>query len=71
MYLNTIKKLRKDNKLEQTDLMKVLKCRNTTYSAWENNKVMIPLKVADELAIFYNASLAYIIGVENKYIKCK
>ena len=31
---------------------------------------MVPLDVADKLAMFYKASLAYVIGVEKNYTMC-
>lgn len=64
MYLNNLKKLRLDNELKQEDLAYILNCKRATYSAWERKRSMIPLPVADKLALYYHISLAYILGLE-------
>ena len=58
------------NYLFNAKIERILKCNRTTYLTWENNIVMIPLKVADELAMYYNSSLAYVLGVEKHYKVC-
>lgn len=64
MYLNNLKKLRLDNELKQEDLAQILNCKRATYSTWENQRSMVPLSVADQLALYYHVSLAYILGLE-------
>ena len=64
MYLNNLKKLRLDNELKQEDLAHILNCKRATYSAWERKRSMIPLPIADKLALYYHVSLAYILGLE-------
>lgn len=64
MYLNNLKKLRLDNELKQEDVAYILNCKRATYSAWERKRSMIPLPIADKLALYYHVSLAYILGLE-------
>lgn len=64
MYLNNLKKLRLDNELKQEDIAHILKCKRATYSTWENQRSMVPLSVADRLALYYHVSLAYVLGLE-------
>mgnify|MGYP002560272234 FL=1 len=64
MYLNNLRKLRLDNELKQEDVAYILNCKRATYSAWERKRSMIPLPIADKLALYYHVSLAYILGLE-------
>lgn len=64
MYLNNLKKLRLSRNLRQNDIANILKCKRETYATWENQRSMIPLKIADQLAMFYHVSLSYVLGLE-------
>ncbi len=66
MYFNNLKKLRNNKEITQEDLAKILRVNRSTYKNWENGIVMIPIEIADELSIFYNVRLSYILGLENK-----
>lgn len=65
MYFNNLKKLRNNKDLTQEEISNVLKCKRVTYSTWENGTIIIPIKVADQLTIFYNVSLSYLLGLND------
>ncbi|MDR3293241.1 MAG: helix-turn-helix domain-containing protein, partial [Clostridiales bacterium] len=60
-----IKELRKGNNLLQKDLARLLNVRNTTVSAWENGDNEPDIKTIKQLAIFFNVTADYLIGLEN------
>lgn len=71
MYSNNLKRLRNEKELTQQFIAEeVLGCRRTTYNNWERGVVMIPIKIADSLSIFYKVSLSCILGI-NKTIEFK
>ena len=71
MYSNNLKRLRNEKELTQQFIAEeVLGCRRTTYNNWERGVVMIPIKIADSLSMFYKVSLSCILGI-NKTIELK
>lgn len=64
MYINNLKRLRTEKELTQEDISSKLKCKRTTYNNWERGIVMIPLDKADEMSLFYNVRLSYILGLD-------
>lgn len=66
MYFNNLKNLRNNREITQEELAQILKVNRSTYKNWENGIVMIPIEIADELSMFYNVRLSYILGLENK-----
>ena len=71
MYSNNLKRLRNEKELTQQFVAEeVLGCRRTTYNNWERGVVMIPIKIADSLSMFYKVSLSCILGI-NKTIEFK
>ena len=71
MYSNNLKRLRNEKELTQQYVAEeVLGCRRTTYNNWERGVVMLPIKIADDLSIFYKVSLSCILGI-NKTIEFK
>ena len=71
MYSNNLKRLRNEKELTQQFVAEeVLGCRRTTYNNWERGVVMIPIKIADDLSMFYRVSLSCILGI-NKTINFK
>lgn len=63
--------LREYNFLLQKDIAKVLNIDRSTYSTWETNLKIIPLKHLNVLANFYDTSMDYILGLTSKKIKYK
>lgn len=63
--------LREYNFLLQKDIAKVLNIDRSTYSTWETNLKIIPLKHLNVLANYYDTSMDYILGLTSKKIKYK
>ena len=64
-------KLREYNFLHQKDIAQILNIDRSTYSTWETNLKIIPLKHLNTLSNYYNISMDYILGLSNKKIKYK
>lgn len=60
-----LKDLREDSDLLQKDIAKVLDISQTGYSKYEVWTNDIPTQVLIKLAIFYNTSVDYILGLTN------
>ena len=58
-----IRDLREDRDLMQKDLAAYLKCTQVCYSNYEMGKRDIPTDVLIRLALFYNTSTDYILGL--------
>ncbi len=63
--------LREYNFLLQKDIAQILNIDRSTYSTWETNLKIIPLKHLNSLSNYYNISMDYILGLTNKKIKYK
>jgi len=63
--MNRLKDLRQDKDLFQKDIANLLKMDQSNYSKYELEKVDIPIQALKTLAIFYNTSSDYIIGLTN------
>lgn len=61
-----LKELREDNEIKQTELAKILNCKQNTYSQYENENRIIDIYNLEKLAIFYNTSIDYLIGLTNE-----
>ena len=64
--MNRLKDLREDNDLKQEDIAKILNISQTNYSKYELENINIPVETLKKLALFYNTSLDYILGLTNK-----
>lgn len=60
--MNRLKELRKERRLSQTDIAKMLNITQSGYSLWELDKVSIDNKSLQKLANLYNVSIDYILG---------
>lgn len=65
MDIKRLKDLREDHDLLQHDVAKVLGIKQQNYSRYEIGSVLIPIDRLEKLAIFYNTSIDYIIGLTN------
>lgn len=63
--MNRLKDLREDKDLYQKDIAKILQMDQSNYSKYELEKIDIPTQVLKTLAIFYNTSTDYILGLTN------
>lgn len=63
-----LKDLREDRDLTQAKIASILNCKQNTYQQYESEKRQIPIDALKKLAIFYNTSIDYIVGLtdENK-----
>ena len=60
-----LKDLREDKDLYQEDIAKLLKTSQVQYSRDETGLRYIPIYHLETLAIFYNTSIDYIVGLTN------
>ena len=58
-----LKELRKDKKITQDDLAKALGVKRSTISAWENQTSSPSDELKLKLAVFFNVSLDYLMGL--------
>lgn len=61
-----IRDLREDRDLMQKDLADYLKCTQVCYSNYEMGKRDIPTDVLKALAIYYDTSVDYILGLTDE-----
>lgn len=66
MKLNRIKKLRKKNKLTQSQIAEKLNIPQRTYSHYENGTRTIPLEFIINIAKIYNVTSDYILELSDK-----
>ena len=64
--MNRLKDLRQDKDLYQKDIAKILDMSQTGYSQYETETNDIPTEILKKLAIFYNTSIDYILGLTNQ-----
>ena len=61
-----LKDLREDNDLYQKDVAKMLNISQTNYSKYELGKINIPVDTLIKLALFFNTSIDYILGLTDE-----
>lgn len=61
-----LKSLREDNDYTQEEIAKILNCKQNTYQQYESEKRQIPIEALKKLALFYNTSIDYLVGLSNK-----
>ena len=61
-----LKDLREDRDLSQKDMSKTLNISQTNYSKYELEKINIPIDTLRKLALFFNTSIDYILGLTNE-----
>lgn len=65
MEIRRLKDLREDKDLKQEDIAKILGIKQQNYSRYEIGAVLIPIDRLEKLALFYNTSIDYIVGLTN------
>jgi transcriptional regulator with XRE-family HTH domain len=60
-----IRDLREDRELNQTQVAKMLCMSQTGYSKYETGENDIPTAVLIKLALFYDTSIDYLLGLTN------
>lgn len=58
-----IKDLREDNDLTQQQVANYLNIKQNTYSQYETGSRQIPVDVLKALAVLYNTSMDYLLGI--------
>lgn len=66
MIYENIRNLREDNDKTQEEIAQYLNIKQTTYSKYELGKINIPIEVFVKLADYYDVSVDYLLGRENK-----
>lgn len=64
--MNRLKDLREDKEMFQKDIAKILDMSQTGYSKYEVGSNDIPTDILKKLALFYNTSIDYILGLTNQ-----
>lgn len=64
MYFPRTKALREEFEYTQQFVADYLNCKRTTYASWETGHIILPLDVANKLAILYNVSISYLLGLD-------
>ena len=64
--LEHLRALREDRDLSQTELADFLNIHQTTYSDYELGRVNIPIPLLIQLALYFDTSVDYIIGLTNE-----
>ena len=67
MYsIERIKEIRTANNLKQEDMAKILNISRSTYSMWESNNDIFPIKRLITFCDYFNVSLDYICNLTDK-----
>lgn len=61
-----IKDLREDKDLLQKDVAEFLNISQTNYSKYELGKINIPINALKKLALFFDASIDYLLGLTDE-----
>lgn len=61
--LEHLRALREDRDLSQREMAELLRVHQTTYSDYELGRLNIPIPALRELALFFDTSVDYIIGL--------
>ncbi len=56
-----LRNMREDRDLTQTEIAKLLNCKQNTYQQYESGKRQIPVDALKKLADFYQTSVDYLI----------
>lgn len=66
MYFKRLKDLREDKDLKQENIANILKITRQQYGLYESGKRTIPIDLLIILAQFYETSIDYIVGIDNR-----
>lgn len=58
-----LRHLREDSDKQQSDIAEYLQCTQACYSRYENGQRDIPTDILIKLAIFYQTSVDYLLGL--------
>ncbi|MEM5819243.1 MAG: helix-turn-helix transcriptional regulator [Desulfitobacterium hafniense] len=63
--LEHLRSLREDKDLSQKDMAQLLNVHQTTYSDYELGRLNIPNLILKQLALFFDTSVDYLLGLTN------
>ena len=66
MQFPRIKELREEAGLRQTDVANILGVSKGSYSMWECGTDTIPLRRLNDFCNYFNVSIDYVVGFNNK-----
>lgn len=69
--VNRLRDLREDKDLKQSQIAIMLGISQTTYSRYETEDLNIPVETLIKLAIYYNTSIDYLVGITNESVPYK
>lgn len=61
-----IRAMREDHDLTQTDIAKLLNTSQTVYSRYERDERTLPIEMLYTLALYYNISADYLLGLTDE-----
>lgn len=61
--MNRLKEIREDKDLLQSDIAKILNVSQVAYSYYEIGKRQLPIDLLKKLAIYYQTSTDYLLGL--------
>lgn len=61
--MNRLKEIREDKDLLQSDISKILNVSQVAYSYYEIGKRQLPIDLLKKLAIYYQTSTDYLLGL--------
>ncbi len=64
--MERLKDIREDNDYRQADIAKLLNVTQQTYSRYENGEISIDKNSLIKLALFYNTSVDYLLGLTDE-----
>ena len=65
--MNRLRDLREDKDMLQKEVAAIIKIPTRTYSSYENEERGIPIDILIDLALTYNTSTDYILGLTNEF----
>ena len=65
-YTINLRNLREDHDLTQTDIAKLLNTSQTVYSRYERDERTLPTEMLYTLALYYNISADYLLGLTDE-----
>lgn len=66
IFILRIKDLREDRDLLQKDVAEFLNISQTNYSKYELGKINIPINTLKKLALFFDTSIDYLLGLTDE-----
>jgi len=70
MYFPRTRALREEFEYTQQFVADYLNCKRTTYESWETGHIILPLEIANKLAMLYKVPLSYVLGTDTmRFVK--